>query len=645
MAITYNTAIERIACISQQDSAGNVTVINYAGAAFDYFKDTDTADAAIYFLCLAHRFSGLEFDIGTAITATDLVLVWEYYKYDGTWVALSGVTDGTAGFTNTGVRSVTWTVPTDWAASHCLWASSVPRYYLTTGGFTVRCRISSVTSLSEGGRNNATKVKDFCNGIYIGDGGSYTLDNIVTADVAGGWGVLTKDSNTRNYFLNCNLLIHNGTLTIDGYRTLTVGKTAITSTTGSASATDGQMIEVLDDGVLTLGSLNANGLGYNGAKVVWNGCARQLDTSRTGGRFSGTFNAYASQFYFSGLGSMFSHLMGRLNLVDSVVESFARTSWSLSTNVSGEIIRSSINTSNLYIYTPALIFDSTAFGVCTAGTAWQFVLSGADASRIKNSNLNGTVSLSITQLSTMDVVDCINIPTKTSTGNYAQYECINEMYTFALKVLDENNTPIENATVTLTDKNGYTALFEDYFNWNGGTKCYIWNLTSTSDTNASVTSSTNITVGEYFLAGGEIMKVTAKPSSTTVRVERNQVGTWKQLITSTSEGRTPLYRLNTSALTNSAGELKNNTSYDYMVFIEQLGRINNVATTYTFNPFTLTISKDGYETYTATFDITERTELIIKLKTAIKLRPSIDYGDLYLAADAENGSSAKLIKI
>jgi hypothetical protein len=65
-----------------------------------------------------------------------------------------------------------------------------------------------------------------------------------------------------------------------------------------------------------------------------------------------------------------------------------------------------------------------------------------------------------------------------------------------------------------------------------------------------------------------------------------------------------------------------------------------------FNNLTIKISKDGYETYNGQLiDVLEERNISITLKTAIKLRPSIDYGDLYLAADAENGSSAKLIKI
>lgn len=42
-------------------------------------------------------------------------ITWEYWN--GAWVALSGVTDGTTGFTVSGTNDVTFTLPTDWVRS------------------------------------------------------------------------------------------------------------------------------------------------------------------------------------------------------------------------------------------------------------------------------------------------------------------------------------------------------------------------------------------------------------------------------------------------------------------------------------------------------------------------------------------------
>lgn len=645
MAITYNTAIERIVSLSRRNTAGVWSVVRQNTAVeFDYFEDTDTADAAIYFSCHCHKFSGLELDIKTAITATDLVLVWEYRKYDNTWVALSDVVDGTAQFTNTGVQSVTWTVPTDWATGGYL-VSTATTGYLYTWGFQVRCRISSVTSLSEGGRNNATKVKDYCNGIYIGDGGSYTVDDIVTADTAGGWGVITKDTSGNSYFLSCSLLIHNGTLTLDGWRTLVVGKTGITtvSPTASGSASDGAVIELFDDGTLTMGKKDGYGFGYYGAKLILNSCTRSMVSNQTGGYWGGTLNMYGSQFITQGIGGCGLSIASKIDILDSLIETIYRQPLYFQDKSVGTMSRTSINTSSFYCYTGNVTFSAILFGRSNSHT-WQYLLSGGNNARISDTYLASVEQVYVSQASTFDILDCRGIPTKTCADNYAQYEYLNEMYTFGLKVVDEAGDPIEGATVTLKDKNGNTALFEDSFVWSNGSINYIYNLTSISDTSASCSTSSYTNVGDYLRVGGEIIKVTAKPSSTTYTVERNQTGTFARVVTATTAGRVPAFRLNESGTTDANGELKNNTTYDYIVLYEQTGRISNVSTVYSLYPFTLTIAKDGYETYTAELTINTKTALTITLKSVVKNRKTTE-GRVLIANKPERGSSSILAEI
>jgi hypothetical protein len=58
------------------------------------------------------KFTKLSIDVGTA--GTTGVVAWEYWD-SSTWSSLSA-TDGTNSFKNSGVNTVTWTMPTDWAA-------------------------------------------------------------------------------------------------------------------------------------------------------------------------------------------------------------------------------------------------------------------------------------------------------------------------------------------------------------------------------------------------------------------------------------------------------------------------------------------------------------------------------------------------
>ncbi len=67
-----------------------------------------------YYFGHAEEFSQLKLDISTAGTG-GFVIAWEYWN--GAWVALSGVSDGTSSFSNTGENIVSWTSPGDWATT------------------------------------------------------------------------------------------------------------------------------------------------------------------------------------------------------------------------------------------------------------------------------------------------------------------------------------------------------------------------------------------------------------------------------------------------------------------------------------------------------------------------------------------------
>lgn len=63
-----------------------------------------------------------------------------------------------------------------------------------------------------------------------------------------------------------------------------------------------------------------------------------------------------------------------------------------------------------------------------------------------------------------------------------------------------------------------------------------------------------------------------------------------------------------------------------------------------YNPFTISISKDGYENYEGQVLIENITSLSITLKSILKIRKTID-GKLLLATNPENGSNSNMIEI
>lgn len=62
-----------------------------------------------------------------------------------------------------------------------------------------------------------------------------------------------------------------------------------------------------------------------------------------------------------------------------------------------------------------------------------------------------------------------------------------------------------------------------------------------------------------------------------------------------------------------------------------------------YNPFTLTVSKTGYETYTSKFTLSEKIDSIITLKKWKRLRLDTD-GKEYIAINPAKGSRSKILK-
>jgi len=89
-----------------------------------------------YYFGADQQFINLEVNVNQG--AGTWVITWEYWDGDS-WEALAGVSDGTTGFTTTGVNNVTFTLPTDWARNTV--NSQGPFYY-------IRARVSDYTSVS-----------------------------------------------------------------------------------------------------------------------------------------------------------------------------------------------------------------------------------------------------------------------------------------------------------------------------------------------------------------------------------------------------------------------------------------------------------------------------------------------------------------
>jgi hypothetical protein len=183
MPITYNISGDKknLTHIYRATSGGTVFSANLtADTAFDLFTDTAVANDCIYFGTTTSAnaaMSDLYFDVGTALAGTDVVLVWEYYSgaptlsmgrlflpTPGDWTAskwrtMEDVSDDTVGFTVTGANTVKFPIqmfPT----------------IVSINGVTatwIRCRIVSLTAITEGGANQTTRVQHNLGRVYVED--------------------------------------------------------------------------------------------------------------------------------------------------------------------------------------------------------------------------------------------------------------------------------------------------------------------------------------------------------------------------------------------------------------------------------------------------------------------------------------------
>jgi len=156
------TAFTSVGRIYTTTGGGTVFSSNlYNTAAFDFFSDTAVVDDAMYFSTGVNQalVSGLRFNVGTAIAATSITLVWEYYKRTVTtagvtsyvWATIECLQDDTNGFTTTGLNFVRF--PQQWMANALTNLNGNSGEYLW-----VRCRISAVSGLTEGGANTTNAI-------------------------------------------------------------------------------------------------------------------------------------------------------------------------------------------------------------------------------------------------------------------------------------------------------------------------------------------------------------------------------------------------------------------------------------------------------------------------------------------------------
>ena len=182
-----------------------------------------------------------------------------------------------------------------------------------------------------------------------------------------------------------------------------------------------------------------------------------------------------------------------------------------------------------------------------------------------------------------------------------------ESFTFDLTVLDDDNNPIDGATVTLKDAQGNSQLLTKTTTYTAGSQ---YNKTDTSITTGGAAPS----VGSKYRIGMERISVDSGSNPYTVtRAVDNTTANYFGV------GNQKLYfwLVNPSLDTNASGQLTQTfpmARYWYEYDAAAGSGVNITDTEQSFNPFILTISKPGYLTYKKKFTLNKKINWIISLK-------------------------------
>ena len=150
MPVTYNAGNATLNWIYRATSGGTVFSSNEAtNSAFDYFTDTAVVDDCLYIgASTVDAFSDIVFQIGTAIAATSITIVWEYPSSASVWSTVTRSEDDTEMFTQTGEQAFKFGLPFGW----------IRRAVNGGTGYWIRARITAVSGLTEGGANSTSVV-------------------------------------------------------------------------------------------------------------------------------------------------------------------------------------------------------------------------------------------------------------------------------------------------------------------------------------------------------------------------------------------------------------------------------------------------------------------------------------------------------
>lgn len=445
MPILYNQ--ERVLSrIFRATSGGTVfTSVSFTATVFDYFNDNAVLNDAIYFgvgNTGSYRWNNLKLYIGTPLAGV-LTIIWEYYSPTG-WKTLT-VTDGSAGFTLSGERVVAFEPPSDWQKAVL---SGTEAAY-------IRARISSRTSITEGGAQSFQIVSNRDRGITVtgySTGTPCTIQDIYNADVAGGWGICSKNGDTQ-YRIRTNLFVGDSTST-DNRRLSAAGVSSYFSLLDVSLTIDGVLNN--SGGVFKIGEL-ADEIKCTTRKTATLNMT-QLDV------IIGAFYACSGSYYV--YGSLVYRLSSDVPIIEAINSTFYNCSslssyqWSKSRFQRCNLLSNGFGTGLMLTY-PATIKD-VVLNMYYATRIWVGGTTGPiDMEDPKFVDCPYILQVQGSSTTTERIVNYINAETDSWNIYWAiaaMNVSVNRQYSFNLKIIDIDRNPVTGADVVLLDVNG-TVVF------------------------------------------------------------------------------------------------------------------------------------------------------------------------------------------
>ena len=543
-------------------SGGTVYSANRAASTvFDYFSDSAVVNDAIYFsLTYGNSCSDLQFNIGTAVAATTFAVAWE--RWTGSiWTAISGLVDNTNSFQNTGVRTVTFPV-----------FNATQKIVNGGGNFTIRARITTVTGITEGGANSTATVKNRDWAITIANPGATTTGfnaALYAADIAGGWGVCTKQGNNQ-YFYNCHIKV--------GY----AGDASLTTISDSDVCMNvkGGIMAKKFASVIQLGTL------VNDSKRI-----------TSGGCFLKMSREYWSQYWADGTSwERWVFYSTVVNATPYVIIKAYNATLTGGFHTGGTVLYNVSYTGNPdWTGSSQYVGSSVRKILLQGGTNGprqefsdylrDFVLVGATYSGYVGT---GATNLDYDNTTINLISDGTGIYWQaTPTDGRARGVYISRQNTVNLTVKN-GASAIQNANITLLDGNGYNAAYKEV----GYCNPIAYTITSLTTTSGS------FAIGDTLRIGAEKLTITAgtNPWTVTRAVEGTVAATQANNYSKIVQKLYPIVQTDVNGL---SGEILVENSYQKWAS----GTLPGVTTTVSRNPFTLNVKKYGYNDVAQTMTI------------------------------------------